>query len=206
MALNTPTRTARTLTTPPLSFSFAEMAIRGANQLYELQMNTMRALSESQAQTANVFGLPNWSEWFQNGSEESLRQTLREATEQVIETSRRTAEAVSQLQGQMRELMTAQSGAATQQWQKVVEQLGTQVAQSLEGVRSIAEEQSRRVVEETEARVEAIAAAMQEDASAASQAVGQESGGRDEDRAKSGSGAAQQHANNGKPRAATRQH
>ena len=159
MALNTPTRTARTLATPPLSFSFAEMAIRGANQLYELQMNTMRALSESQAQTANVFGLPNWSEWFQNGSEESLRQTLREATEQVIETSRRTAEAVSQLQGQMRELMTAQSGAATQQWQKVVEQLGTQVAQSLEGVRSIAEEQSRRVVEETEARVEAIAAA-----------------------------------------------
>ena len=202
MTPNTPTRTAKAITTPPLSFSFAEMAIRGANQFYKLQMNTMRALSETNARTASAFGIPNWSEWFQNGSEESLRQAIRDASEQVIATSRRTAEAVSQLQGQMHELMTAQSGAVTQQWQKVIEQVGTQMAQSLEGVRSIAEEQSRRVVEETEARVEAIAAAMQEDAAAAQSS---ETGGRDEDRAKAGS-SAMQHANNGKPRAASRQH
>jgi len=204
MALNASSRAAKAPVNPPLSFAFAEMAIRGATQLYDLQMNTLRALSETHAQTATAFGIPNWAEWFRNGSEESLRQAVRDAAEQVLANSRRTAEAVSQLQGQFRELMTAQGGAATQQWQKVVEQLGTQMAQSLEGVRSIAEEQSRRVVEETEARVEAIAMAMQEDASAAS-ANGSEAGARDDDRSK-GPGTAMQHANGARPRAASRQH
>ena len=194
----TQTRAANALTQPPLSFSFAEMAIRGANQLYELQMNTLRAMSETQSQTTQAFGMPSWNEWFRNGSEESLRQAMRDAAEQVISTSRRTAEAVSQLQDQMRELMTAQSGAATQQWQKVIQQFGTQVAQSLEGVRTIAEQQSRRVVEETESRVEAIASAMQEGASASEQEAAS-----DDERAKGG---AMQHGNGSKQRSASRQH
>ena len=202
MTPSTSTRATKALTTPPLSFSFAEMALRGATQLYDLQMNTLRALSETQSQTSQAFGMPNWADWFQNGSEESLRQTMRDAAEQVIETSRRTAEAVSQLQDQMRELMTAQSGAATQQWQKVIQQLGTQMAQSLDGVRSIAEEQSRRVVQETEARVDAIATAMQEGAAAA-QSSAQEAAGDDE---RPKGGGAMQHANNARPRAASRQH
>ena len=201
MASNTSSRAVKE-TAPPIAFALAEMAVRNATQLYDLQMNTLRAWSDTQARTATALGLPSWSDWFQNGSEESLRQAARDAADQVLETSRHTAEALSQLQGQLRELLTAQSGATTQQWQKVIEQLGTQVTQSLESVRSIAQSQSQRVIEETEARVEAIAIAMQEDPAGPNAA---ESAGRDEDRARSGS-TPMQHTNGTRSRAASRQH
>lgn len=201
MAPNT-SRAVKGTANPPISFALAEMALRNAAQLYDLQMNALRAWSETQARATGSLGIPSWFDWFRNGSEEGLRQAMRDAADQVLETSRRTAEAVVQLQGQLRELMTAQGGAATQQWQKVIEQFGSQVTQSLEGVRQIAEEQSQRVVEETEARVEAIAMAMQEGTAGA---AAPEDAGRDADRARAG-GAAMQHANGSRSRAASRQH
>src|SRR5690349_4273892 len=134
MAQNTPQTAGdagTAATTPRIPFALAEMTIRGATQLYELQMNALRAFTETHARTATAFGLPSWTDWFQNGSEEALRQAVRDAAEQVLDTSRGTADALGQLQAQLRELFNAQSGAAGQQWQKFVEQLGLQVTQSL---------------------------------------------------------------------------
>jgi len=107
----------------------------------------VRALSETQARAANAWGLPGAGAWFLNGSEEAVGRATLDTAEQVISTFRRTAESVTQLQDHVRELLTAQSGAANQQWQKLIERMGVQVAQSLESVRSLVEEQSKRVVE-----------------------------------------------------------
>ena len=142
------------------------MAIRGASQMYGLQMSAIRAMSETHARTAAAFGFPDWTEWFRNGSEEGIREAVNGTAEQVLSTSRRTAEAVSRLGENVNELLRVQTGAATQQWQKVIEQFGTQAAESLERFREVTESQSQRLMQETEARVEAIATAMQEEGAA----------------------------------------
>ena len=174
------------------TFALAEMAVRSAAQMYALQMSALRTLSETHARTAAAFGLPDWTEWLTNGNEEALRQAAVSTTEQVLETSRRTSEAMARLSGNLRELVRAQTGAASQQWQKVIEQFGAQTAESLERFREVTEGQSQRLLDETEARVEAIAAAMQ-----------QEVVGAEDDVTKGG----QTHQTNGaKGRGASRQH
>ena len=185
--------------TSPSPFAFAEMAMRSATQMLALQMNTLRALSETQARAAAAWGMPSVGDWMLNGSEQGVGQAAIDMAEQVISTFRRTAESVTQLQGHVRELLATQSGAANQQWQKLIERMGVQAAQSLDSVRAIVEEQSRRIVEETEARVEAIAVAMQE---AAPGELGQGMPG-DDDVAR---GARANETNGTRSRAASRQH
>jgi len=206
MASTTQTRGDRATTTPPAPFAFAEMAIRSATQMYALQMSTLRALSETQARAANAWGLPGAGAWFLNGSEEAVGRATLDTAEQVISTFRRTAESVTQLQDHVRELLTAQSGAANQQWQKLIERMGVQVAQSLESVRSLVEEQSKRVVEETEARVEAIAVAMQEEDAALRSGAREEAAAADEGTAKGATRGHLQEANGARPRASQRDH
>src|SRR6476619_5047252 len=63
------------------AFALAEMAVRGATQMVGLQMSAIRALSETHARTAAAFGLPDWTGWLRNGSEESLRQAALSTTE-----------------------------------------------------------------------------------------------------------------------------
>jgi hypothetical protein len=185
------------------AIALAEMAVRSATQIYGLQMSAIRALTETHARTAAAFGLPDWTEWLRNGSEESLRQAAIGTAEQVIATARRTSEAITRLGGNVNELFKAQTGAATQQCQKVIEQFGAQTTESLERFREVTEDQSQRLVEETEARIEAIATAMQEE-DAALQGTQQDLSGRDEDSTRS---RAQSHQNNGaKGRSASRQH
>jgi len=178
------------------AFALTEMTVQGATRLYDLQMSALRALSETHARTAAAFGFPDWTEWLRNGSEESLRQATISSTQQVMETSRRAGEAMTSLGSNLRELLQAQTGAAAQQWQKVIEQFGAQTTESLERFREVTEGQSQRLMEETEARVEAIAAAMQDVGGAMQQddALG-------EDPAKRGI-----HSNGAKSRSATRQH
>jgi len=178
------------------AFALTELAVRGATQLYGLQMSALRALSETHARTAAAFGFPDWTEWLRNGSEENLRLAAISTTQQVMETSRRTGEAVTRLGENLRELLQAQTGAGAQQWQKVIEQFGTQTTESLEWFREVAEGQSQRLIQETEARVEAIAAAMQDVGGAI-----QQDDGVGEDPTKRGI-----QSNGAKPRSATRQH
>jgi|KBSMisStaDraftv2_1062788.scaffolds.fasta_scaffold49831_3 hypothetical protein len=178
------------------AFALTELAVRGATQLYGLQMSALRALSETHARTAAAFGFPDWTEWLRNGSEENLRLAAISTTQQVMETSRRTGEAVTRLGENLRELLQAQTGAGAQQWQKVIEQFGTQTTESLERFREVAEGQSQRLIQETEARVEAIAAAMQDVGGAI-----QQDDGVGEDPTKRGI-----QSNGAKPRSATRQH
>src|SRR5829696_7590553 len=111
------------------AIAFAEMAVRGATQMYGLQMSAIRALTETHARTAAAFGFPDWTEWLRNGSEESLRQAAVSTAEQVIATARRTNEAITRLGGNFNELFKAQTGVATQQWQKVIEQFGAQTTE-----------------------------------------------------------------------------
>jgi len=183
MASTTQTRTNGATTIRPAPFAFAELAIRGATQMYAWQMSTLRALSETQARAATAWGLPAVGDWFLNGSEEGVGRATLDTAEQVLSNFRRVADSVTELQDHVRELLTAQSGAANQQWQKLIGRSGQQMVQSLESVRALVEEQSRRVVEETEARVEAIAVAMQED-EAASAATRTPSAGADDEAGK----------------------
>jgi len=206
MASTTQTRSDRATTTSPAPFAFAEMAIRSAIQMYALQMNTLRALSETQARAASAWGIPGVGAWFLNGSEEAVGRATLDTAEQVVSTFRRTAESVTQLQDHVRELLAAQSGAANQQWQKLIERMGVQVAQSLESVRVLVEDQSKRVVEETEARVEAIAVAMQEEDAALRAAAGADATAGDDGTSKAAARGHVQEANGARQRHSQREH
>jgi len=204
MATHTQTRASRATTPQPAPFAFAEMAVRGATQMYALQLGALRAFSETQARAASAWGLPAIGAWFLNGSEQGVGQATIDTAEQVISTFRRMADSVTQLQGNVSELLTAQHGAANQQWQRLIERMGVQVAQSLDGVTALVEEQSRRVAEETEARVEAIAVAMQEEAASADAARPEAAAGDDE--AGKGARGHVQEANGARARPSQRQH
>ena len=103
MASNTREQSPRGSIQPAIAL--AEMAVRSASQMYDLQMSAIRALSETHVRTATAFGLPDWTAWFASGSEEGLRQAAIGTTEQVLSTSRRTSEAISRLGENLNELL-----------------------------------------------------------------------------------------------------
>jgi hypothetical protein len=122
---------------------FASIALRGVGQVVDMQMTAARVLLQTQARAAAAFGWPDCSDLF-DSADERARHVFSTSAEKVLETAQRANEAVTELQRQVGRVVETQAAAATEQWQRGIEELGSQTQQGIvqlcEAARQSAEE------------------------------------------------------------------
>lgn len=106
------------------------IALRSAGHLYDLNISAARTLLQTQARAAAAFGLPDWSPLF-DSADERVRHVFATGAEQVLNTARRTNEAVSELQRQVGRVIETQTTQAAESWQRGLEELGSQASEGL---------------------------------------------------------------------------
>jgi ElaB/YqjD/DUF883 family membrane-anchored ribosome-binding protein len=124
----------------------AELALRGANQLFDMQLSTLRTVWQTQARAAAAFGFPDCSPLFEgNGFDDRIREMRAKGAEQFVNTTQRATETVAEIQRQVGELVQTQAATAAQTWQQGLEQLGAQADESLQQWRSTAQQQTEQL-------------------------------------------------------------
>jgi hypothetical protein len=122
---------------------FAAIALRGVGQVVDMQMTAARVLMQTQARAAAAFGWPDCSNLFES-ADERARHVFSTGAEKMLETAQRANEAVTELQRQVGRVVETQASAATEQWQRGIEELGSQTQQGIvqlcEAARQSAEE------------------------------------------------------------------
>jgi dsDNA-specific endonuclease/ATPase MutS2 len=115
-----------------------------------MQMTAARVLLQTQARAAAAFGWPDCSNLFDN-ADERARHVFATGAEKVLETAQRANEAVTELQRQVGRVVETQASAATEQWQRGIEELGSQTQQGIvqlcEAARQTAEEATQSLSE-----------------------------------------------------------
>ena len=160
-----PTYTSNAGSGAPSQFPHAltEMALRGANQMLDMQMTTLRTLMETQARTAAAFGFPDCSDLFRgNGADQRLRQALSSGTEQLVGTTQRTGDAVKEIQRSVGQIVETQASTAAEHWQQGLEQLGAQTDASLKQMCSVMQQQAEQIERATRSVADAARGSLQQ--------------------------------------------
>ena len=142
--------------------SVAEIGLRGAAQVVDMQYNALRALWETRARTAAAFGYPDYAGAFAGNDEDRVRQVLQTTTEQLVDASQQMTEAAVQIQAHVRRIFESQAQAVAENWQQTVEQLGARAAESSQQLCAGALEQAERFRRLARVRVEETQAALQQ--------------------------------------------
>lgn len=110
-----------------------EMALRGAEQFYEMNVSATRVLLQTQASTATAFGLPDWSPLIEATTEQA-RQMMSAGTEQILSAAQRANEVVTELQrttSQLFETQKTQNAEAAEALQRNMQELSSKTAENL---------------------------------------------------------------------------
>ena len=149
--------------------SLAEMGLRGAAQLVDMQVSAAQALWEMRARTASAFGYPDYASAFAGNGEDRVRQVLQTTTEQLIDTSQQTGEAIAKIRGQAQRILESQAQAVAESWQLTVEQWGARAAESMQQICATVLQQADQFGRVAQVRVEETQAALQHAAEQLSQ-------------------------------------
>jgi len=142
--------------------SLAEISLRGAAQMVDMQYTALRALWEGRARTAAAFGYPDYAGAFAGNDEDRVRQVLQATTEQLVDASQQMSEATAQIQAHVRRIFESQAQAAAENWQQAIEQWGARAAESSQQLCAGALEQADRFGRLARVRVEETQAALQQ--------------------------------------------
>ena len=142
--------------------SVAEIGLRGAAQVVDMQYNALRALWETRERTAAAFGYPDYAGAFAGNDEDRVRQVLQTTTDQLVDASQQMTEATVQIQAHVRRIFESQAQAVAENWQQTVEQLGARAAESSQQLCAGALEQAERFGRLARVRVEETQAALQQ--------------------------------------------
>src|SRR4051794_3305976 len=142
--------------------SLAEMSLRGAAQVVDMQYTALRALWETRARTAAAFGYPDYAAAFAGNGEDRVRQVLQTTTEQLVDASQQMSEATAKIQAQARRIFESQAQAAAEHWQQTIEQFGARTAESMQQLCAAALQQAEQFGRLAQVRVEETQAALQQ--------------------------------------------
>jgi hypothetical protein len=90
--------------------TMAEVALRGTALLWDLQMETARNLWRTQARTAAMLGIPDYSDLFKFGDERT-RRLFTTSAEQVLNSARQARDTMVEMQRQIGRLAEQQTMA-----------------------------------------------------------------------------------------------
>src|SRR5438270_12547931 len=120
--------------------NMAEIAIRGTALLCDLQLEAARNLLQTQARTASLFGVPDYSPLFRV-ADNRARRVFSESVEQVLSAARQAADTVTQVQRELGRLAEQQAIVLTEEVRQNVQQLGEHTERELEQIKNIAQQQ-----------------------------------------------------------------
>ena len=138
---------------------FAEMALRGFGQLYDMQVAATRVLLQTQARAAAAFGWPVASELYGNGDERA-RRLFSTGADQLLQGAQRASEAAAELQRQVGRVIEKQAATAADNWQRGLEELGAQANEGLTQLVETARQQAEAAERATAALGEAASETM----------------------------------------------
>lgn len=107
-----------------------ELALRGAEQLYDMNVSTARVFVQAQANTAAAFGVPDWSPLFDLATDQT-RQILTAGTDQMLDAAQRASEVATELQRNAGQLLESQTAQAAQHLQRGMQEFNTQASENL---------------------------------------------------------------------------
>jgi len=142
--------------------SLAEIGLRGAAQVVDMQYTALRALWETRARTAAAFGYPDYAGAFAGNDEDRVREVLQATTEQLVDASQQMSEATAQIQAHVRRIFESQAEAVAENWHQTIEQFGARAAESSQQLCAGALEQAERFGSLARVRVEETQAALQQ--------------------------------------------
>jgi phasin protein len=134
----------------------AELAIRGAAAMVDFQMQAARDILEMQARNARLFGVPDLSPVF-TSADDHARRVFREGAEEIVNTTRRSAEAMTEMNRQLGRLIEQQTVTIAENIQAGIGQLGRHTQQGFEQARTLMErsaEELARTLQEARGQAE----------------------------------------------------
>jgi len=117
--------------------SMAEVALRGTALLWDLQMETARNLWRTQARTAAMLGVPDYSELFRIGDDRA-RRLFSAGAAQVLNSARQAHETVVEMQRQIGRLAEQQTIGITEEVRENIQQIGRDTEQGLQEIKQMA--------------------------------------------------------------------
>ncbi len=138
-----------------------EIAIRGAATLVDVQMQTARDIMSMQSRTFSVFGVPDFSALF-GTTDERARRVFSEGAEELINTTRRTAETVAEVNRQFGRLIEQQAVKVSETMCAGFDELGRHAEQGLERTRTMVERGLEEVASATRQQTQNVSVAASE--------------------------------------------
>jgi gas vesicle protein len=132
------------------SVNMAEIALRGAKTLVDIELATMRNLVHMQARTAAIFGVPDCSELF-NATDKLVKSQLSASTDQILDCTRQISQAVAETQGQFGRVLQQSTSQLAEEIRKGVEEVGQQTRQSMQELTEMAQRQAEQSQQDMEA-------------------------------------------------------
>jgi hypothetical protein len=116
-------------------------ALRSLGQVYDMNVSAARVLLQTQARAASMLGLPDWSAWF-DSADERARGIFAASAEQLVNATRRTTEAVSEMNREASRLIDSQTATVAQTVQFGLKELDSHTSEGLTQLVDTAREQA----------------------------------------------------------------
>ncbi|HET9643916.1 MAG TPA: hypothetical protein VFP68_11310 [Burkholderiaceae bacterium] len=117
------------------------LALRGLNQIYEINMTAARVVLQTQARAASVFGWPDWTTVF-NRVDDKTRSVFAQGADQLMQTAQRANDAANELQRQVGRVVETQAATVAESVQQGLQEISTQATEGLQQICEIARQQA----------------------------------------------------------------
>ncbi len=137
----------------------AEIAIRGAATMFDLQLQTARDIMGMQAKTASILGIPDYSPLFET-ADDRARRLFTEGADRLVDTTRRASETVAEVNRHIGRLVEQQTVTLAETMREGIDQLARHTEQGLEQARTVVErgaDELSRSVRQSQAAVQSVA-------------------------------------------------
>lgn len=134
--------------------ALTDAALRGAGQMFDMQLSAMRTLMQTQARAAAAFGFPDCSAIFKNDGEQPQREVIAKSTEAIASVAQTASDTFAEVQRRVAGIVESQTQVAAQSWQQGIEQLSTETDESLKTMRETFKQQSEELERATQAAAE----------------------------------------------------
>ena len=121
-----------------------EIALRGTALLWDIQADTARRLFEIQANSAMLFGVPDFTHIFRvgNGRNRGLFSTT---IDQTLNSLRQINDTVTEVQWQLSRVAEQQTAGIADRFEQGIQEVSRRSQQGLEEIRRLAEEEADEV-------------------------------------------------------------
>src|SRR5581483_11030805 len=112
------------------ALNVAELSLRGANMLLDIQLGTLSSFWQMQARSAAAFGAPDCSDLLRL-TRESAQRLMSTSAEQMLVCARRATDTLSEMQAQVGRIVEEGTQHLTDEIRSGVEELGERTQQGL---------------------------------------------------------------------------